>query len=277
MIQLSQAEEKILCSLAQYKYLTVSQMTAIGIMKDKRNISKKVKLLRDKGFLKSIAYGFSPGIGRVENVNFLTPKAKKVLLEGLELDASEIRMPIGRTNLFFKDYFHRKYTIDFHIQLVHWTKNHHSSLLLFDTYFDKLGNNRTDKNLRAKTRVDIEQGYLIPDGVFLLEFPDQSKALFLLEVYNGKDTKRVLTQLHKHTQAIELGSVNEKYQYYQGYRILCVFEFASIQEAVMQRMQEDDYFQYMQDHFYFKALDTIQHQTLIENWTDYAGLKQKLI
>lgn len=277
MIQFSQSQERILLALATFKYLTVSQLLELEVMKSKRSVSKKVKELKDRRFIESIAYGFTPKIGRVENVNFLNKKGKEVLMQGLGIEESEIRMPISTKNLFFKDYFHRGSTIDFHIHLHKWTEENDSYLAFFDTYFDKLGNNRTSKNLRAKTKVDIEDGYIIPDGLFLLELPNNEQELYLLEVYYGKDTSRTVKQLTKHVQAMELGSVNEKYKFEKAYRVLSVFEQKSIQEAVMQRMAKDKYFTHFKDHFYFKSLEEIHHSHLMEDWQNFEGEKKAIL
>lgn len=87
-------------------------------------------------------------------------------MDSYQLESEEIRMPIGRAKLFFKDYFHRKYTIDFHIKLRKWAKKIQIELCFFDTYFDKIGNNRKNKNLKAKTKLDVGNSYLIADAVF---------------------------------------------------------------------------------------------------------------
>ncbi len=276
MKQFSQAHERILLALAQYKYLTVSQFTELGIMKDKRNVSKKVKELKDNGFIKSIAYGFVPKIGRVENVNFLTPKAKKTIIEGLDSELT-IKIPIGRANLFFKDYFHRTSTIDFQIHLTKRAEANEHHVLFFDTYFDKTGNNRKEKNLRAKTKIDIKEGYMIPDAVFMLESAKLTQSLYLVEVYNGKDTARTIKQITKHTQAVELGSVNEQYRFMEAYRILCVFEHQSMMEAVIGKMAEDQYFSYMKDHFYFKTLASIHHSNFMEQRRQFDRQLTKII
>ncbi|WP_375562722.1 MarR family transcriptional regulator [Bernardetia sp. OM2101] len=277
MNRLSHSQERILLSLAKYKYLTVSQLVEIGIMSDKRNVSKKVKELRQLKLLQSISYGFTPKIGRVENVNYLTTKGKKLIMEGLGMEEEEIRIPIGRANLFFKDYFHRRSTIDFHIHLNKWTKTNGSHLLFFDTYFDKTGNNRTGKNLRAKTRIEVGTSYVIPDVVFMIELGDLKKELYLLEVCNGKDTLKNLKQIKKHFEAMQAGSVNQHYEFEQPYRLLCVFEYPSMMKALMERIEKDDYFFHMKEHLFFKPIEDVHHSKLINQWQDFSGQEQTII
>lgn len=269
MISLKPSEEKILLALASLKYLTVSQLIALDIMQNKRNLSRNVKSLRDRGLLETKNYGFTPGQGRVENIHFLSKKGKKLLEEDFGLEAKDIKIPLNK-NLFSQDYFHRKSTIDFQIHLDLWAKNNEASVAFFDTYFDKIGNNRTKKNLRAKTKIDLQgDSYMIPDGVFLLELPDTSTELYLLEVYNGKDTGRTVKQLMKHVEAIELGSTNEKYEFMNAYRVLSVFEYPSMMQSVQERIAEDDYFAHMKEHLYFKSLEEINYTNILEEWQNY--------
>jgi len=276
-IQFSQSHERILLALAEYKFLTVSQLTTLGVMSNKRNVSNKVKELRDRGFINSIVYGFVPKFGKIENVNYLMPKGKKVLIEGLGLEEEEIKIPIGRNNHFFKDYYHRKNTIDFHIQLSKSAEQFSYELLFFDTYFDKLGNNRKGEDLRAKTRADLKEGYIIPDGATMIEFADGVKELFLIEIYMGKDTKRTVSQLLKHLSAIALGTVNEKYNYNKGYRVLSVFEHESMMQAVMSRLNTDEYFTHMIEHFFFKTTEDIQAKPLLKEWYNFQQQKSSIV
>lgn len=226
--------------------------------------------------MQSVSFGFVPKIGKVQNINFLTQKGKR-LLEEYGLQENEIRIPIGRSTHFFKDYFHRCYTIDFHIELSKWAESNESSLIFFDTYFDKLGNNRQGKNLRAKTKVDLPEGYLIPDGVFKLKYADLTNALFLFEMYNGKDTLRTLNQLKKHLYAMESGSVNEKYEFKYGYRVLCVFEEETMMKALMERLQEDRTFKHFKEYFLFKSLEDVRNGNVISGWVDFTGEKHAMI
>lgn len=276
-IQFSQSHENILLSLAEYKFLTVSQLTKLGVMNHRRNVSNKTKELRDRGFINSIVYGFVPKYGKIENVNYLTNKGKKVLMEGLGLEEQEIKIPIGRNNHFFKDYYHRKNTIDFQIQLVQSAEEFNYEVLFFDTYFDKLGNNRKSADLRAKTRADLKEGYIIPDAATMIEFSDGTKELFLIEVYMGKDTKRDVNQLKKHVNAIELGTVNEKYNYSKPYRVLSVFEHKSIMESVMSRLSGDEYFTNMVHHFFFKTIEDIQNRAILREWNNFQQAKSSIV
>lgn len=276
MNRIGHAQERILFALAKYKYLTVSQMRDIGILKDRRNIARKVKELRDQKLVQSTVFGFFPGIGKVDNVNFLGPKAK-ALLQEFGLEDEEIRIPIGRQH-YTNDYFHRRYTIDFHILVSQWAEVEGANILFFDTYFDKTGNNRKGKNLRAKTKIDLAgDKYIIPDAVCKIELPDFTHQLFLLEIHNGKDSLRIFNQLKKHIYVLSTGATNEKYEYGQAYHILCVFEHESIMQALMKRMQQANDFMYTTEHFLFKPLSHLKETNIMHGWTNYKGDKVNLV
>ena len=111
----------------------------------------------------------------------------------------------------------------------------------------------------------------------MLESAKLTQSLYLVEVYNGKDTARTIKQITKHTQAVELGSVNEQYRFMEAYRILCVFEHQSMMEAVIGKMAEDEYFSYMKDHFYFKTIANIHHSNFMEQRRQFDGQLTKII
>lgn len=163
-------------------------------------------------------------------------------------------------------YLHRKYTVDFHILLWKWTKKHRSELLFFDTYFDKLGNNRVGKNLKAKTKLAAGHTHLIADAIFGLQLLNNKQELYAFEVYNGKDSLWVYKKLKTHAESMAQGALNLTYNFHQPYRVLCVFQYQSTMQAVMRRMNEYDYFSYMKKHFLFKDIGSLYRQELSYNW-----------
>lgn len=66
---------------------------------------------------------------------FLTKKGKEALINELQMFPEDIRRPIGKT-VAYKDYLHRKNTIDFQIRLEQRAKDEGHELAFFDTYFD---------------------------------------------------------------------------------------------------------------------------------------------
>lgn len=263
MSRFNSSHEKILVYLSKFKYLTNSQLQTLGVMKSTRKINERKNELQERGLITSVSYWTAPEMWKFEYVHYLVWKGKKLLMEEFGLEDEEIRMPKGKVNRFSKDYFHRKYTIDFHILLWKRTNDTRSELLFFDSYFDKLGNNRVWKNLKAKTKLDAGSSYLIADGIFGLKLFNGKEELYIVEVYNGKDSLRVYKKLKKHAEAIEQGSLNVKYNFQHPYRILCVFQLKSTMKAVMRRMDEDLYFQFMKKHFLFKDLEGMYSNQLI--------------
>ena len=175
-----------------------------------------------------------------------------------------------------KDYTHRRNTIDIHLHLYLWTKTTDFEITFFDTYFDKIGNNRRDKNLQAKNRIDLSNNdYIIPDGITVIETGD-TQLLYLVEMYDGKDTKRVLQQLRKHAQAISLGTPSLKYGFQKSNRVLSIFEHDSNMKAVLSRIRQEQLFDAMTNHFLFKTLENIQTQDFMDSWLNLEGKKKSM-
>lgn len=255
----------MLLALARYKFLTTSQMILLGISKHRSNISKHLKELREgkRPFVGRMEFGTHPKQGRLEDFYYLTPRAKKSLMDGLQMQADEIQLPIGTSTLFNNDYFHRKFTIDCQIATYQMAEQKGWEVLFFERYFDKTGSNRKGGTSRAKTKIDMDDGhYLIADGVFMIEKEEiGDRDLYCFEMYNGKDTKRVHKQLRQYVQAFANGSPSIKYNHrtpdgsrYKGSRVLCVFEHASCMEAVVQRIETDPLFAHMRELFLFEEL-----------------------
>lgn len=82
-----------------------------------------------------------------------------------------------------------------------------------------------------------------------------SRYLFVLEVYNGIDTKRVHAHLEKHLVALGEGRISELYGYPRAHRVLCVFETESALQAAVRRLCEHPAFtDQMRHQFAFSTL-----------------------
>lgn len=190
-------------------------------------------------------------------------------MESGELDEDEILSPKGRATHFTQDYFHRKYTIDFQIAITKTAEQEGMEVAFFDRYFDKVGSNRKGDSVSIAKITLGKNAYLIPDAVFLLEH-EQEKYFYCAEIYNGKDTKRVVTQLEKHVRALETGSPSIKYGIDKGNRVLCLFEHLSIQQAVIKRLRGDEFFANVTEYFLFKHLDDLKTAPF-DNWLNLDG------
>jgi len=280
MQRLTTVQSNILIELARYKFLTVSQMHRLEISHDISWIRTQAKELSEGGnpLIERITFNVTPRKGRVENVYFLTKRGKEILIEGMNLEEANIKMPIGNSTLFYKDYNHRKNTIDFQISVYQWAKEQERGTYVdfFDCYFDKVGNNRMAANLQAKNKIPLENDeYIIPDGIFLLHTPKRP-FLFLFEMYDGKDTKRVFQQVKKHVSAIALGSPSEKYTHPFAHRVVMVFEFESMKDAFLERTRRDPYFSEVSPCFRCKSIEGVQ-QDFSSGWETLTGEKTSFI
>lgn len=269
-------QENILKSLAKYMYLTLRQILNLDVGTAQYTyLWKQMASLRDRRRPLVNCTSFStpqPKKGRVESVYSLSSFGKRVLIEEFDLTEDEIRAPSGRS-FAYRDYFHRRYTIDFHIALEQWANANKLSIPLFETYFDKVGNNRTSGNLRSKTKIEISDSYfIIPDATFLIDGRRESE-LFLFEMHNGKDTKRMLKQIHQHAQAMVSRAVHKQYHYDtdKRYRVLILFELKNTMEAFIKRASQEKVFRLIQEYFLLKSLEELNTTPIEKNWKTLWG------
>lgn len=265
--------ERIITELANYTYLSPSQMITLGIMTDRSNLNKRIGALRDFGskpLIESIEYGVHPKYGRLENLHRLTPYGKKWLIEHLFMDDKDIKVHLSKPPV--TDYFHRKSTINFHIMLEQWCEKNESNMGFFHRYFDKLGNNRRNKNLTRKTRLNLGNGEQIdPDGIFMLDCADGEKRLFCLEVSNGDNTKRILDQIEGHIKSLHFSAPSRKYGHDYGSRVIWLFQEEGTMRAVIRRFHTLPSAREQKNHFFFKCLHDISADQLFKNWYDIDG------
>ena len=276
---MKESQIKLLEKLAQYKYLTTSQMHRLGILKHKQGLYQILRELKDssKSKIDFKNFGIAPGIGKLESFYFLTKHGIDFLINDLEYE-DEIKAPIGNSSLFARDYFHRKYTVDFYIYLDSFLNENNGHIDFLDYYFDKVGNNRVNGNLRAKNKIDLnaEGSYIIPDIVTQFKARDND-FLFLFEQHNGKDTKKLIKQLYNHLLVLEQGSASTKYKFHKSNRVVVVFEFESIKKATMKRLSELETFKPFNKFFIFKTNKELENNDFLNNWSLINGEKTTFI
>ena len=259
----------ILELLGRFAFLSVSQLQKLT-GKSLSYLREQLAALAQRKYIKSY-HVERPG--RAENMYYLTETGKEVLLHHEKAFAEDIRLPIG-VPLVVRDYQHRKNFIDLHIALYHHLKAKGIAISLFLTYFDKQGNNRIAHNLEAKTKIPLgEELFFIPDGIMIIEQAD-TRTLYLLEMYNGKDTLRTLQQLAKHVKAIALGTASKKFNITANPLVLCAFEHESSKNAVIQRLLANERFTNMRKLFFFASLQDIE-KDCGNAW--YTITKEKLV
>lgn len=269
----------ILSSIAKYKYLTVNHFKALKIGSSDRLIRDNLKILRDRKLTEKMSFGTIPIKGRFQDLHFLTERGAKMLIESLDLEPEEVKHPSRASTFFKNDYLHRVSTIDLMISFNQWAEKNGYIVDLFDTYFDKVGSQRaTETGVQSKTRFDLPNGKNIsPDAVIKYEAKGKNY-LFCLEVYNGKDTKRVIEQIRKLTYATFEGIPSKKYNHNKTNRNLILFEFEDYKNYAIDRIKKDPYlsqFEGLEKVLFFSSIEA-QKLDFGANWTDLNGKIQNL-
>lgn len=253
MILINNIQADILENLGKFAFLTVSQFQHLT-GKSLSYLREQLAILTQRKYIKS--YHIERP-GRAENIYYLTTSGRDVLLQHDKAFPDEIRLPVG-VPLVVRDYQHRKNFIDLHIALYKQMQAYEISMLAFLTYFDKQGNNRTDHNLESKTKISLGNDlFFMPDGIMITQ-QDNNTVLYLLEMYNGKDTLRTLQQLAKHVKAIALGTASQKFDIKSNPIVLCAFEYDSSKIAVIKRLKQNERFTNMRSLFFFATLEQVQ-------------------
>lgn len=243
MIHLTELQTRILEALAHYRFLTASQFQCLGISKSLPVIWRNLRCLTStptpkRAWVGAIDFPAAMRIEHVERVHYLTERGAEFLAELAGVERSELAFE-KVTSVYHRDYWHRKHTIDFRINLEVALADSPWEIERWDNYFEKTGANRSRNpgaaGLRAKTRIDCADGfYLIPDSNFIVRsrvHPDQ-KALFSFEMVNGRDIRRILAQVEKHVVALRDGAMAVAYGVPRNYRALFVFTYPMVMREV---------------------------------------------
>lgn len=265
-------QEKILKALGCFKFLTYNQMKRLGIDNYTSNLSNLVKELKDRRtpYVASIPHRIGS-----EVKHYLTAKGKELLINLYDLDESKAHCPIGKITTDTQDEKHRTSLISIQIEFDLQLRNENSSIIFCDRYFDTVGNNKTDKNLKSKTAILFEDSKsLKADMVFAVQTPKQ-KELYFLELENGKDSKKAIAKCFQHGKAILKGSGNAKYDFDRGYRTLWVFESEATIKAVINELTTNPFFTQMKEYFLFKPLNEIE-KSVCKDWLNADGKERQL-
>jgi hypothetical protein len=194
-------------------------------------------------------------MGRLENIYYLKQKGVNFLSDEIWYSSHNIKYPQNLNSLFFRDYFHRIYTIEFHITLLKYLVQNNWTIKTFDTYFDKIWNNRKDKNLKAKTKLFFNDGtYFIPDAICLY-YKKEKPHIITFEMYRGKDSKRVIQQLTKHLKSLNEWLPSKVFNKKIGSKVVCLFESKNSMQSVIKAFNEDSNFNNFRYLFIFGYLE----------------------
>ena len=283
MTSITEQQEKILTALEEYRFLTNSQLVTLGAGHIQRVRQTTSKLSSYPSENKPLVYRYKPGVsatlGRLENVFWLSQYGAEILADIQNRDFEEVGFLLKVRNSPAQ-YWHRKYCVDFHIALNQALKKEYPdkiALTLLNNYFDKTGANHTKQTkagrLRSATRADYSlkipdsKNYIIPDINFIFQVigsPDK-KALFCVEMSNGRDTKRILNQIREHKEALKQGVLTEKYGLNTFYKALFIFSEEGLLNAVLKRFFEIEGVEAFQSNFYFAHLADL-HRDFFKCW-----------
>lgn len=268
MIVLSPIQERILLNIGRYKFLVSKQMQKLIGNKNIQTIYNDLRTLKERGFVNCVVYGGVTKSGTMHKLYYLTAKGAKVVAEIMRVGLDKVKYPKSTNTLVKNDYFHRIFTIDAMISFDLWTEDFDRDVLFFDVYFDKVGSQRGGSvgTLQTKTRIKIgEDSYIDPDGIFAYR-TIQGDKLFVLEVANGVDTKRIVKQLKNVVFASYEGIISEKYGVKTTPKVLLIFEHESTLQAVVSRVANDEYLNRFEELKNYVFIST--HAQVSQDWRD---------
>ena len=258
---------KILEALSIFKFLNTSQLIRVGVAQYRANLNKAFKELQLHNMIWKLSFWVHPKLWRLQNYYYLKPKWKIFLVENLQYNEKSIKMPIGTSSMFFRDYYHRTNAIDFQIELYLHILKSWWEIFLYDTYYDHTWSTKKNAPLRAKTKLIFNDGtFFIPDAITKVKLNNQIK-IFTFEIYNWIDTKRVKQQLYKHVKSLQEWLPSIALDEKKGSKVLLLFDSTSCMNAVIGRVSKDTSFLNFKNLFLFS--DTISMKSNFNSWCNY--------
>lgn len=276
MNNITERQLQILEHLAEFKYLTSTQIMALLEVKTLPHINMLLNKLGDgkSPLTRFKDFGFYPGYGRLPRIHFLTPKGADFLVENLDIEREKIKYPKEKKVMFQRDYFHRVATVDFNIGLHKFCRKNQFEKVFFDYYFDMTGSQRNGDG-KAKNALPVGDFQIIPDGIGKI-FNEEVENLFLFEQHNGKDTKRAIKQIFNHMQAISELSANEKYNHKKSVRVFYVFESESCKKSVVRELYNREDITSFKEYFLFKTQEQLKID-FTSDWLLFSGEKRSFM
>ena len=256
--------------LARFKYLTSTQFVVLlGVYSQKGTMTNALKELvnMSKPLVGMQSFGTDPKRGKLANVYFITKYGVQYLIDNHNFESEAIHFHNENSNFFNVDYSHRIATIDYKIKFYKWIEDSKGDVDLVDTYFDFTGsnNNKNDKSLRASTKIDINDKFIIPD--MLTKFTiDNKKYVFAFEQHNGDDTKKLTKQLIQYCLALKENIISKEYNHNKSIRVVIVFEKEGAKRSAIKRLKEYDIFIKLANYFIFKTNEEMV-EDFYHNWS----------
>lgn len=276
VINLSPVGFAILKALSEYRYLTTTQMLALGLTRDRGYLGQVLASLlsatrhettseRKPKEIGELDFGVKVGKGRLARMYFLT-KTGAQLLEQMEPGLAPVRFP-ARVVRFAPDYEHRVSCVDFHIALTTWARLADQVVIIYRHYFD--WSQATAKGQpQPATRLHLSDRRVDADALFLLRDSNDIERSFVFEMANGVDTGRVLEKMQHLARAIHDGSLNRAMSFpaNEAVRILFVFQHKRTAELVTSRADSFPLLQKYAPHFLLKPLEDLSADTFRQGW-----------
>lgn len=260
-LRITALDADILRALSVYTYLTIPQLARIVQSKNPTSVKHALQRLRRHGrpLVKKWEYAFVAGVGRLHSISTITKAGVNVLAEVDRVDPGSTYFPALGVQ-YSRDYSHRKAFVDCHIALNEWATANGADVEFFDRYFLAEGGNHSggaDALVRREyqTRVVLPTGeIIIPDGVFCFN-QAEAERLCVLEIHQGRETKKIFEQLSNHIRAIEGAAIRSKYQKSEANFVLSVYELRETMEAVKKRFVTLPHYGAIRLAFHFACIE----------------------
>lgn len=250
---LNHIKTDILEGLGRFQYLSVSQCQKLT----GKSLSYLREQLAEMVHLKMISsyHVVVTAKVRAENIYYLLPKGRDILIEYEKAFAADIKLPIGTPSIV-RDYFHRLHFIDVQIALWQHLQTLPVHLVSFKSYFEKAGNTRA-KTLEAQTKIMLSKdSFFVPDGVMITD-NGGNKSLYLIEQFEDNSATRPLMSLWQHGKAMSSGVVGNALGI-RPHVVLSVFAHEGVMKAAIKSLRDNTGFTAFVPYYFFASLNDVQ-------------------
>ena len=272
--RLTEGMHRALEALAQYRYLTITQMISAGVSPSYSHISRSIvrPLLCGKYPLIGFHdFGVIAGVGRLHKVYYLTENGARLLSEYSQLDFDAIRYPV-RGVQYSRDYFHRLAYVDICIAFTRHMQKNDLPILRMLHYFDKTGKPRKGTALTPETSLAITRGFIAPDGLFLFEAQGKRRAV-AVEFHHIPRTTYIVEQLERHVLAMEQSTVSRYLGHDKRSFVFSIFSDENASERVRTTLLKNERFVALLPSFHFNTLDHLKNGGFADGWILADGSK----
>lgn len=260
---ISPVRYKALEALAKFRYMTARQFVAAGLSHSEGSVMRKIlpplyRRARGK-LIDFMELGFSPGRGCLPRVYFLTKHGAQIIADFERCDIADISFPEGGMQ-YVRDFEHRKAYIDAVIAFHRWIEASGGEIIAERHYFDSTGSNRRGTTAHAQTRLELSDGFIVPDGLAYFEAFGKRRAV-AVEVHRHTDAKRCAEQLAKHMQAIRERRVMDHFGHDTGSLVFSITTDEALSERIRARMLDVPGFrQFFAPAFRFAHIDGVREE-----------------